>query len=366
MHIISLSLDPQLLDASSVPYSRARWYSTLVATYDVLVPHTAPVSLALSPQSTIQGTGGTFKWLQYLRLWQLLRRHLTHQHYDVVTTQDAYFMGLLGVWAQWIYRVGLEVQAHGIEKDWFFRRTLAGFVYRRARVIRVVSTSLQLELQKRYGLHPDMFVCVPIFVDTSSLQLETQRSHLSMPTTEDETVHILSVGRLVSTKNVHLQLVLTAQLLAQGENVHLHIVGDGPQRGLLEREAADLGIDGHVTFLGTRTGKALGESYTSADVFLHTAHSEGYGMVFVEALRAGLPIVSTDVGCIRELTENTGAASLAAVGDSASLGRILIEVVSSSALRKKMRQATDSACDRIPTQAVIASRYLAAWNRAGD
>jgi glycosyltransferase involved in cell wall biosynthesis len=128
---------------------------------------------------------------------------------------------------------------------------------------------------------------------------------------------LLSVGRLGREKNVELTLDAFARLDAAG--ARLVLVGDGLHREALERRAERLGIAARTTFAGEFPRESLPAVYRSADVFVSTSTSETQGLVLVEALAAGLPVVAVDTPQTRDVLDGTGtvtAPEAAAVADA--------------------------------------------------
>jgi glycosyltransferase involved in cell wall biosynthesis len=112
------------------------------------------------------------------------------------------------------------------------------------------------------------------------------RREISQPT-------VLFVGRLVPYKGVDVLLEALA-----GLNVCGLIVGDGPLRMTLEARARELDIAGRVKFLGSVVDDELAALYRACDVFVlpSVTRQEAFGVVQLEAMAAGKPVVSTDVG----------------------------------------------------------------------
>lgn len=108
---------------------------------------------------------------------------------------------------------------------------------------------------------------------------------------------IITVGRLAPVKN-HGLLLEAVSDLAKDMPIQLDVVGDGPERATLEKHAKSLGIGAHVRFLGFRND--VRAYLAHADVFGITSDYEGISIAILEAMRAGLPVVATDVGGIRE------------------------------------------------------------------
>jgi glycosyltransferase involved in cell wall biosynthesis len=99
---------------------------------------------------------------------------------------------------------------------------------------------------------------------------------------------ILSVGRVSTEKNLPLILEAVERLQSRPQAPHLVIVGDGPARGDLEEA---WGAKPFVTFAGFREGEALGRIYASADVFVFASTLDTLGLVNLEAMASGLPIL---------------------------------------------------------------------------
>ena len=112
---------------------------------------------------------------------------------------------------------------------------------------------------------------------------------------------ILSVGRLDSEKNPLMLADVLARLPGNGSrHWRLLVFGEGPLEQELRRRAVELRIAARVALRGYAPFAAMLDEYRRADVLLITSWTEGLPQVLVEALGAGLPVVATDVGGIRE------------------------------------------------------------------
>lgn len=115
---------------------------------------------------------------------------------------------------------------------------------------------------------------------------------------------VLAVGRLEREKN--FELVLEAFARAGVPAAHLVLVGDGTHREALERFARQAGIAANTTFAREFAREDLPDAYASADAFLFTSRSETQGLVLVEALAAGVPVVALDTPQTRDVLGDAG------------------------------------------------------------
>jgi glycosyltransferase involved in cell wall biosynthesis len=107
------------------------------------------------------------------------------------------------------------------------------------------------------------------------------------------TVDVVFAGRLIAEKNVDLLLRALARLAVEASPVRCLIVGDGPERGRLERLRAELGLASSVTFAGhLPSSRDVLAAMKSAKVLVLPSRREGFGMVVLEANACGLPVIT--------------------------------------------------------------------------
>jgi glycosyltransferase involved in cell wall biosynthesis len=145
-----------------------------------------------------------------------------------------------------------------------------------------------------------------------------------------------TLGRGVN-KRMDVCIRALAGARSEGANVALVICGNGEQRGELETLASSLGIASGVRFLGTRSDVA--SVLRACDVFCHAAPWEPFGIVAIEAMAVGLPIVVPDSGGIREILENGEGGLLYAALDHQALGQAMVRLAEDHSLRKSMAAA---------------------------
>ena len=142
----------------------------------------------------------------------------------------------------------------------------------------------------------------------------------------DETI-LIYVGRLSQEKQIeHIR-----PALEKIPNCRLVLVGDGPARPALERYFAGL----PVTFMGYLCGERLSQAYASADIFVFPSRLETFGLVVIEAMAAGLPVVASRVGGVTDIVEEGKTGYTFNSGDSAALLNGIRQIASS---RENMRR----------------------------
>ncbi len=147
---------------------------------------------------------------------------------------------------------------------------------------------------------------------------------------------IVQVARLDHLKDHPTAIRTMRRVAAQRANARLVLVGEGPERATIEAEIERRGVGPHVRLLGLRSDVA--DLLHAADLFLLTSISEGIPVTLIEAMAAGLPIVSTDVGGVGEVVDDGTTGFLAPSGDDAALARAIFRLADDAKLRDQMGQ----------------------------
>lgn len=139
---------------------------------------------------------------------------------------------------------------------------------------------------------------------------------------------IATAGRFVPEKRHDYFLAVIKKLRDQGLPVKGFLIGDGPLREDTEKQASDLGLKDAVKFAGVR--QDLPDLYPAMDLFLLTSDREGLPITILEAMAAGTPIVSTDVGGIHACIQNHVSGRLVPPGDVDALAAAAAETLAHS------------------------------------
>jgi len=147
---------------------------------------------------------------------------------------------------------------------------------------------------------------------------------------------LISVGRLAAPKDWTTLLSALTSFDPQAF-AELVIVGDGPNREQVQDELAARSLGGRVRLLGERDD--VSHLLADADVFLLASRSEGLPLSVIEAMAAGLPVVASDVGGLRELVRDGETGTLVPPGDPVALADALRPLLADRELRRRLGMA---------------------------
>ncbi len=335
MRVLMISLDASLLgDPHGNTIQRHMEYARrigelVIVTYN---PASQPKTVQqFSDHLTVYPTNTRpvlFPWQAYRLAARLQRAHPA----DVVTTQDPFATGFVGTLLKWRFKLPLNVQSHSHffeNPDWLAERplrnrllyTLAGFTIKQADTNRVLSEREKAIYVKR-GVPPERVLV---------LTAPTPVNRFAPPVPEAERIALraklgiaadapmlLWVGFPAEFK--HVDLLLDAYRLVQAARPETKLVlaGDFSTRPQFVQRATAAG----VLFAGRVPHEQLPAYYQIASLYVHSSRYEGVARVLMEALAAGVPVVSTDHlgadevvrdGVTGRLTPHTAQALAAAV-----------------------------------------------------
>lgn len=189
----------------------------------------------------------------------------------------------------------------------------------------------QIRAQRREHVH--------VFPNTINAEL---RSHtLSGPESVNSPISLLSVGRLARTERDKGILDVLAALAGLPEQLPVRyvIVGDGDDRSFIESRARELALADRVVFRGALSDADLWSAYEQADVFVLPSAKEGFGIVFLEAMHFGLPVIAArEKGALDVVREGENG-FLVEFGDVPALRQRLIDLSSDPRLRTRLGAA---------------------------
>jgi glycosyltransferase involved in cell wall biosynthesis len=151
-----------------------------------------------------------------------------------------------------------------------------------------------------YGVPPERLVVVPEPIDLA----EWRRRFAAAPRPPRRGPTVLSVARMYPRKRLQDLLHAAAILRGRIPDVRVRIVGEGPESARLRALHASLGLGETVTLLGDISRQALAVEYVGADCFCLPTVQEGFGLVFAEAMAAGLAVVACRAAAVPEIVDD--------------------------------------------------------------
>lgn len=155
-----------------------------------------------------------------------------------------------------------------------------------------------------------------------------------MPRPEDGTFRVLCVCRFYRRKRVD-QLIYALAALGSKSGVRLRLVGNGPESARLQRLVSDLDLEARVAFLGDTPTENLAKEYVHCDAFALMSAQEGFGIVLLEAMAAGKPILAARAAALPEVAPH--ALFVDPVTPS-GIAEAILRLRNDPALRRKMAE----------------------------
>ncbi|MGH9027241.1 MAG: glycosyltransferase family 4 protein [Acidimicrobiia bacterium] len=231
------------------------------------------------------------------------------------------------------------------------RRTRSMLLLRRPTAVVALTEATARQLAFRYRVNPDRIRVIPKGVPAERFPPTVGDATRKLARRSfglgNDAVVTLCVGALSPEKNFSLAVAAVAAL----PEVQLLIVGDGPERALLEAEAARR-APGRVRFAGAVADAS--HAYAAADAVVLSSWSEGLPGVLIEAGLSGLPVVATDVGFVDQIVVHDETGLLVPAGD-----RDAMSAAVAKALRDRVRlgQAARAHCLEHFDLATVADKW---------
>lgn len=151
------------------------------------------------------------------------------------------------------------------------------------------------------------------------IYVEEFENDIRVPTSQCSPLRLLCVARLVPEKGHRHLFEAVRMLVVRGITVNLNLAGDGPLRGALENLAAEMAIASNVHFLGEQTGIQVRQLFQECDIAVLASISESMGLVNMEAMASGRPVIATAVLGVPELVQDRITGFLCPPGDPSAI-----------------------------------------------
>ncbi len=233
----------------------------------------------------------------YFSLYYIAKDICKKNKIDVITVQDPFFFGFVGVLLKKQFKIPLNVQIHSeffVNKYWNskiknkIRNFLGYYVLKNADTIRTVNPRV-FGFLSRFSARKYL---VPIATSVKDFPLKKKYDSNT----------VLFVGRLNPEKNI--QLLMNAMVVVQNKinDTKLTVVGDGPELNKLKRLARILNVK--VEFVGFKKYEELKYFLHRSSCLVLPSFFEGWGLAAIETLSCGVPVIMTNTGCAGYIVKN--------------------------------------------------------------
>ncbi len=358
LHVLMIALSDAILTGAGGGDVRERHldYAARIAHLHMIVYsprehdlHTTALSDHLTVYPTRSLSPLTFVWDAYRLGAAICRTHPL----NVITTQDPFATGLVGVWLKRRFRIPLDVQNHSDFFDnhfWIAEHPLRYGLFNRLGkwVIRHADTHRVLNAEEkakylRLGIDPDRVVILPTPTRLSRFSPDgppgegaALRAQLGIP---PHAPLIGWVGRPVGFKRVPLLVEAFALVRREHPNAHLLLVGDFSRRSDVYRQVAQLGLEKAVHFAGRVDHADLPAYYRLCDVYVHSSIYEGLGKVMIEAAASGRPVVATRTAGAAEIVVDGETGLICNTEDAADMAAKISALLADPARARAMGRA---------------------------
>lgn len=251
-------------------------------------------------------------------------RLLRGQKYDVISVHF-----VTEAWVARIFRFLFKVPYVFLLEGY---TPLEAEMAKKADAVVAISQNLVEQVFKNHGFRPQF---IPVGVDGAKFNLTIDGAEARQRLLGGFQKLIISVGRIEPRKDYTSLLTAAQMIKSRGFSYRFLIVGEGIDRAKILRLIEAENLNQEVVMLGAVTDREKAQLYRAADLFVLSTLYEGFGIVFVEAMACGLPVVSTRVGAVPEVVGDAGI--LVESKNPNSLAETIIKILSDDNLYKQLR-----------------------------
>lgn len=278
-------------------------------------------------------------WRMLLTLWAL-RARIREGKYDIVHSMEvnpygiAVHLATLGMRTKHVITATGAYSVRPLHQPataWVTRAT-----YRGAQAVLCISTYVEEEILKAVTL-----------TTTKTITLGVDASVFAGERTTPREPFILSVGNFAYRKGYHISVAAFAEVAKSFPTLRYLIAGrvDTYVKGMCDAIIKEHALEGRVVFLGAQDDAELKKLYLSAELFVLTAinedyHFEGFGLVFLEAAAAGLPVIGTTGNGIRDALSEGENGFLVPQHDIVATTEAMKNILSDPALKERLSRGS--------------------------
>ncbi|HEX6589247.1 MAG TPA: N-acetyl-alpha-D-glucosaminyl L-malate synthase BshA [Longimicrobiales bacterium] len=221
-----------------------------------------------------------------------------------------------------------------------------------------VSDYLRNETERVFAIERERIEVIPNFVDLEKYNRANQPCHAGKLAAPGEKL-VMHISNFRPVKRLE-DVVRAFARIVKEVPARLILIGDGPDRGKAQHVARVEGIRDHVIFLGKV--ESVAELLSCADLLLLPSETESFGLVALEAMACGVPVVATEVGGVPEVVTHGENGFLVPVGDHQAMAEFAIRLLRDPELWHKASTAARAAAEAYSSDEIV-GRYEAHYEK---
>jgi glycosyltransferase involved in cell wall biosynthesis/putative flippase GtrA len=344
MKLISISIDRKLFEENSAVRQRQIEYGKFFDELHLIVftpDDNKFTTQKISNNVFLYPTKSKIRVLYIFDFLRIIRKILKNSGKNniVLTCQDPFETGIVGVLAKLFFNLPLHIQVHTDLTHKYFRQLsllnrirffMAEFVLKYSDRVRVVSERIKQSISL-FNKNIDI-----LSIKTEIDENFGEEIKKPFPFT------ILMVCRLEKEKNI--ETILKALKNLKNKNIGLCLVGDGSQKIYLESMAKNMDISERVIFAGWQNN--LAPYYKMADILVSVSLYEGYGLSTVEAAYFGKPLILSETGVAGEIFEENKSAFICDAKDLSCFAQSILKIYENKNLAEQMGKSAKETADK--------------------
>jgi|GEM_PF-6607828 len=359
MNILTLTLDPMLLDPASIAMKRQHaYYAGHETTLVVMRPGQAVdfVEKAIH----IQSFGGSSKPFVFLSAFRGILKE--RNGYDLIIAQDVLWVGLMAYIITRVRGGKLITQLHGdyldnpkwINEKWINTQlnVLGKWILLRSDGVRTVSKGIEDYIVDKLHYPRENTISIPIGTEMTLFLPEGVRANI-------DGRYVIFAQRLIPEKSPMYFVSIMIDLMRKYPDLHAVVAGAGHLKEDMIAQFRNSGLTPRTHFVGQIGLAELATYYRGATCLLHTAGWEGWGMPMIEAMACGAPVVTTKTGCAGEAVIHDRNGIITPIDDVDGLKRGVERLLTEPATLARMKIA--AASDARLWSFTVLSERLRTW-----
>ncbi len=240
---------------------------------------------------------------------------------------------------------------------------MEGWACEQADLVLTNSAFIRRELAEAYQVPEDKLAVVGCGVSPDAFASDTPPQHFKLALGCEDAPLIFFVGRLAQAKGPQVLLEAAPHVLKLRPDVRFIFAGEGTLREPLQERAGQLGIAGQARFVGHLRGKVLATLYRAAEMVVVPSLYEPFGMVALEAMACGTPVVAADTGGLSEIMAHGDCALPAPPNDPVTLARAILHLLQQPERAAQIAERGAEIARERYRWADVAQRTLRAYER---